>query len=493
MTPLFERRTPFPRGARLPAAPGALVHKAVVLLLVSLLVPVGASAQPASSTAKNPTAPGGLFTPPPVTDPLLDPVLPPRAVLASWAEAVARVRSASSMRIAMDQVLRAEGISRSALARYLPSLSATGRYTHQFLRNTGLAPIAVTTPTGDLTLSTSAPLANAFDVTVRAQQSILDVAALDQIGIASLGEHVSRLSAEEEKRALIVGMADEIVAVVAAERSAEINRAGLRMALEQLALVNRRRDLGGATTIDEVRAEEYVERARATLVQGDDALRQTRGALGLALGGAEETGVAPSLDMNGIVDDASASCRRVQTLEERADIAAARATVEVAKRNLQNIWLTFLPTVTAQSAINETSTVPVGYPNPVWSVSGLLSVPIWDGGARYGYMKTARADQDIAEEALDRLRRQTVLEIDFAQRELLVAQTADALARRERDLSAREEELTLVSFNGGAATSLELVAASETHRQAELGLAMRDSELVQARLRAAMALATCPL
>ena len=42
------------------------------------------------------------------------------------------------------------------------------------------------------------------------------------------------------------------------------------------------------------------------------------------------------------------------------------------------------------------------------------------------------------------------------------------------------------------ATSLELVTASEAHRQAELNLALQEFGVVKARIVAVLVLATCP-
>ncbi len=52
--------------------------------------------------------------------------------------------------------------------------------------------------------------------------------------------------------------------------------------------------------------------------------------------------------------------------------------------------------------------------------------------------------------------------------------------------------MTQTAYMAGQGTSLELVNASETHRQAELNLAQKDFALVQARILAVLALATCP-
>jgi outer membrane protein TolC len=465
------------------------MRKMLAPVLALMLVHESAMAQPAAPAITTRTP-----TPPPVDDPMLAPAPPAKQVLSSWQDAVSRINAASvDLRIVKDQILAAEGASRVALAQYLPTIVGVGRYAHQFLVKSNPTGVLVTTAAGDLAISGEAPLPNVFDVTLRAQQTILNVAALDQIGIAKLGEDLTRLSADNLKRTLVVTVADRIIAVITAEKAAEISRVGLRMALEQAAIVRNKHDLGGATQLDVIREDENVETARAALVEGDEALREARAGLGLALGSTAETGVAPGLDVNGVAGDIASSCRRVESLDDRPDVAAARANIDIAKRNLRNVWFSFLPTVTVQSSLYETSVVPLGYPNPTWSIVGILTVPIWDGGARYGTLRVDRAEADIAALELERLRRQILVEVEHANRGLVLAQSADDIARRQRDLTARDEALTLVSYVTGAASSLELVTASEAHREAELALVLRDYGLVKARLTADLALATCPL
>ena len=82
------------------------------------------------------------------------------------------------------------------------------------------------------------------------------------------------------KRTLLLSVANQMVSVVTAERAAEINRVGLRVALEQLALSSAKRSLGAANGLDVIRAQQNAANARATLVTGDEALREAREALG---------------------------------------------------------------------------------------------------------------------------------------------------------------------------------------------------------------------
>jgi multidrug efflux system outer membrane protein len=496
------------------------------LPLLLLLAPLPALAQqpaqpPLPSGAPPTSGPLALPPPPEVSDPMLTPVPPPKRVLSSWQEAIADLRARSTdLRISLDQVLQAEAQSRIALAAYLPSINATGVATHNILTKTNTSPGTTTTLVGaspatpgtvgavpflvpgptvptyftvpGFPVTSTVPTENYLTGNIQAQQALINIQAFDQISIAELNEDATRLSVDAEKRVLALSVANDIVAVVTAERSAEINRVGLKVALEQVEIATRKRNLGAATGLDVVRAQQNAANARATLVTGDESLREAREALGLALGFPEETGVAPNIDMNGLAESAMSSCKVVQNVDERADIAQARTNLAVAKRNLRNVYFQFLPTLNAQSTAATTGQPVFSSPSTTWNIQAILSVPIWDGGARYGNLRNARAAEDIAAQNLESLRRQAIIQVTQAQRQLLVAQDSYRVALEQRDLAAKNDQMTQTAYMTGQGTSLELVTASEAHRQAELNLALQEFGVVKARILAIMALATCP-
>ncbi len=488
------------------------MRKAALLLAATFLCDALASTSsvpafaqvPAPATrgtdAPGPTAPAAgspssnqveVPPPPPVNDPMLAPVPTPPRVLTSWHEAVTLLRARSTdLKTAIDQVLQAEAQTRIALAQYLPLITGQGVYTHQLITNAATG-FTVNT-NGGFAQTSRTPIPNVYGGSIQLSQDIINAQEFDQISINELGEDASRLTVDDEKRTLALSVANQIVAVVTAERDAEINRVGLRVALEQADITDRKKALGAANGLDVVRAQQNVANARATLVTGDESLREAREALGLALGVPEETGVSPSVDVGGLAQDAAATCRAVATVDGRADVAAARTRLEVAKRNLQDVWYTFLPTLTAQSNLTATSLIGIGAPNPTWSIQGVLQVPIWDGGTRYGNLKNARAAEDIALQTLEGLRRQAIIQVEQAQRQLVVAQDSERVSRAQRDLAAQNDQMTQTAYLAGQGTSLELVTASEQHRQAELNYALAEFNVVKARLLAMLALATCP-
>jgi outer membrane protein TolC len=434
-----------------------------------------------------------------VDDAMLAPVPRPKRVVSSWEEAQQLLFARSTnLRTALDQVLQAEGQTIVAFAQYLPAFGAcaggssappgcgNGAYTHQLRTKTTVQNV-IGEP-----VSAVLPVPNTFAGTLTLYQDIINVQEFDQISINELMEDSSRMTVADTRRTLNLSLANQIVSVVTAERSAEINRVGLRVALEQLALTRRKEALGAAMGLDVVRADQNAENARAALVNGDEALRQAREALGLVLGIPEETGVVRQIDVNGVAEDAIRSCRVVDTVDQRPDIVAARKNLEVAKRNLRNTWYSFIPVITGQSTLSATSAVNSGYPNPTWSIGAVVSVPLFDGGTRVGTIKSQRAAEDIAAQTLETLGRQAIIQVEQAQRGIGVAEVTYKVAIRQRDLAAKNDSMTQALWARGQGTSVDLVTASEAHRQAELNLALAEFGTAKARLAAIMALATCP-
>ena len=475
------------------------------LILSAVLVcalPHGAAAQqptaPPAGANVSVKSPVTVPPPPPVTDPMLAPVPPPKRVVSTWAEAqrILRTRS-TTYKTALDQVVQAEGQTMVAFAQYLPSLGGcaggssappgcgNAGYTHQLLTRK-----ATENVTGE-PISTTVPVPNTLTGTLTLSQDIINVQELDQIGINRLMEDSSRMTVNDTRRTLDLALANQIVAVVVAERTAEINRSGLRVALEQYEISKQKAALGAANGLDVVRAKQNAANARAALVNGDEALREAREQLGLALGIPEEVGIAHEMNVNGLSDDALGACHVVTNVDERPDIAAARKNLEVAKRNLRNTWYSFLPVITGQSSLNATSAVNAGYPNPTWSIGAVLSVPIFDGGTRFGNIKSDRAAEDIAEQTLEGLRRQALIQVEQAQRGISVAEVTYKVSLEQRDLAAQNDSMTQAAYMQGQGTSVDLVTASEAHRLAEQNLAVAEFGQVKARLAAVLALATC--
>ncbi len=457
-----------------------------LVLLLATLAPRAASSQPARPAPEPEPAPA-----PPAAaeeaDPMLEPIPDAPKTLRGWRQAL-QLASAEDpdYSIALFEIERSKGEERQALAGTLPTLVGQGTLTFNLIRDDITA---IDQDTGTVTTVTvpSSPIATA-SLTLR--QPLLAPRVWHAIGTAEVATEAAEVSAEDRKRQLVGGVSDAIVSVVTAERIAETNRVGLRAALDRLRLQKRRLELGSGTALDVVRFEQDVVAARATLIGGDEDLRRSREQLGLALGSVEAYGVSPDISLDEIQTTVSRICRG-ESLESRADIRALRLQKEIAERAVTDADLRYVPTAEVSSTASYSSQDLVGDKNYAWNIQGVLTIPIWDGGEKYGARRSALAVVRQQEERLDALQRAAKVEVTQAERGVVVAGQALAVAKRSRDLAAETDRLAQKAFENGAGTSFDLVDASRRLREAELQLAVRELELVRAKIAAVLATASC--
>jgi outer membrane protein, multidrug efflux system len=424
---------------------------------------------------------------PEVSDPMLVELPRPQRQLGSWQEALTQLRARSTdLATAYAEVLKAEAQSRIALAALLPTITGTATVTHQLITSQSNAGYVSTTTS---TVSTSSDtLAGSLSLT----QPLVDVKAWYDLRTARAAEVIQRLGVQSVKRSMTLSLATAVVSVVTAERVAEINRLSLRSALELLELTKKKAVLGTAMGLDVVRAEQNVSSTRSSIVSGDESLRQAREALGLALGEPQEVGVAAGIKIDELVGVLDQSCQKLKSPLERPEVQAANQQLKVNERLIRSAELSFLPTLRAQSTLSESTSLSLSSPRTTWSISAVLSVPIWDGGARYGNLRNARASRDEAAYTIEAKRRTITIEVQQASRSVQVAEQSLDVASKSAELAARNDALTRISFQlGKGTTSFELVAAAVALQQAQVQMAVQEFGLVNARLQALLTMARC--
>ncbi len=418
---------------------------------------------------------------PSVSDPMLaPPPVAPREVR-SWDEALNLIRAHSPDYVyGYEGVLRAEANSRLALAAVLPTLTGQASYTHQFVtEHLVLAGATVVTPPPDV-LAANATLA----------WSVVNPRALYAYGTSRKGEDAARLTFEDQRRQIAIAAVNAMLASLAANRVAELNRVGLRTALERLELAKARLRFGQGTPLDVDRGDQDVAAARALLIAGDEALRRAREEFGRALGSPVPMGAPANLDFEQFEQAVAHTCRMNHDLEQRPDIAAARKHLELAERAVHDADLQLAPSLTLASQAGYATEVSLG-PKPLFSVQGVLNVPFYDGGARYGARRDALAAAEQARQALVTARLDAVIESARADRSVAVFRASRDVALTERDLAKRVDERTRSGYAGGLGTSLDLVTSAQALRQAEITLVLREFDVAEARANAVLANAEC--
>jgi outer membrane protein TolC len=464
-------------------------RRVVVPALTSLLLASSlAAAQPAKPKAPvAPPAPPAQSTPPApiqINDPMLAPVPPATKILNNWREALGFITTRSlDVATGYQEILRAEGLRRQALGGALGTINATGTVTGQVITGTSTfgnitTPSPSTNPTVTGQITASLP--------------VLAPRVWYAIGTADMSIASAKLSYDDKRRTVLTTVATSIVAVITSERVADINRNGLKSALERLDLTQRKFRLGDATRLDVLRAEQDAATARSTLVSGDEALRQAREALGLSLGYHDAFGVPPGISLNEIESTVGGVCSAGK-LDDRADIKQARNDVEVAKRGITDAWLAFSPTASISTTVSVSNNSQAQADGKVgaWSIQGVLTIPLWEGGARYGSLKIAKVNAEEAKIKLEASMRTATIQVAQALRGVAVAEQARAVSQTTRDLAHESARLAQRAYEVGTGTSFDLVDTAKAERSAELDLAVKDFNVISARLSAMLAAANC--
>jgi outer membrane protein TolC len=465
--PPAAQRAPAP--ARAPGAAPALPAQAPA--------PVGPTG-PVPSPSEIPATAGEISLPN-VEDPMLGPVAPPENVLTSWQQALALVRqNSTTLKSAAARVQQSEAFARQALSGSLPTLTGNAGINYHILKGEGSIPDP-TNPTWQAGLDLRIPV-------------FAPVAWYDY-GTAKSAIQAEKLSNKELERQILGALANSIVATITAERLSEVSRVSLKSALSTLDLNRRRSALGASSALDVLRVEEEVQRARAQVISTDETLRQTRESLGLALGRSQNYGVTPDIKLDQLASDARSSCRQETNVDQRPDIRAAQADVEVAERRTKGVDWSYWPTVDAVSSLTYWShdELTANQEPLTWTVGGVLTWELYDGGFRYGTRGVYESELVISKQNLTEAKRQAEVQVTQTTRAVQVAEANLAVSAKARDISAETARLSRVAYLNGSGTSFDLVDTARRLREAELDLTIKEFEVMRAKIAALLALASC--
>jgi len=415
------------------------------------------------------------------SDPMLVPPAEAPVVIASWEDALARVRTGSpEYASSLKSIDRSRAQARLALAPLLPTVTGQATYTHAFNQ--------LQIPLGPTTLSI--PPTNDGTVGATVSWTPINPRAYFDWETSRHAVDVTRLDTEDKRRQIATGIVAAMLATLSGARVSELNRVGLRAALDRQRLTETRLAYGQGTQLDVERAQKDVAAARHLVVVGDESLHQSREVLAVALGSREPVAVATSLEIEGFERAVASTCKLNDALENRPDVVAARDRVELAKRAVTSAELAPLPTLGIQAQASY-STDPTLGPNDSYSFAALLRVPFYDGGVRYGQLRDARAAEAQARAALEEVRLNAITSSARTRRAVEVARSDRDVSTTQRNLAAQIDTRTRDGYRRGLGTSLDLVTSAEQLRSAEISLAVLEFQYAEGRAAAVLESAQC--
>lgn len=451
---------PLTAGARVPYSPRMNARRALRLGFGSALLGlVAASLAPADARAQDAGVPLAVAEVPLASLEVPAPPAPPARHLNLTQALTEASSTASDARLADIAVRRSLAAERMALAGLLPTVSGVGNLTLYDREVTSLA--GVLRPH------------YGYDLDLQVQESV-SLRAWNATRIAEANTRTTRLRADDAKRLLRSSVARVYFAVLTARRNSELARTQLASALRQDEAVGARIEAGAAVPLDRARSQIGVLEARQRVESADAQLAQQWDLFGQSLGlevpveAEESPAPEPGEPLARYLDRA---------LGARTDLRALEATRDVARLQVDDAWLRYVPSLslTWTGAYRGPATVT----NPTttqWTAVASLVVPIFDGGLRYGALADARAQVADAEERSAQLRRSVRVQVRDAYRRAETAGRTIVFAEQSVALSRQNLERAELAYQAGAATGVELDDARRQLETAETTLLLRSLE-----------------
>jgi hydrophobic/amphiphilic exporter-1 (mainly G- bacteria), HAE1 family len=451
-----------PAGAT--GAAGAVIG---ILLVVGLSLAAPAHAQGASSSSPSASATATADRQ------ALSPSGPPVVETLTFEQAVARaIEKNPSVAIAATNILRSEALLQQARSGIQPRV--TGNVTNTTLDTGREFGGQTVQPQNQSLFGLNATLP------LSATSWALRTQAMDQVEIA-------RLSVTDTRRQIAVAAATAYLAVIAAKRQVDVNRIAIETARGQLDYNTRRREGGVGSRLNELRSAQVLAATEAQLEVLRFAVSRAQEALGVLVvaNGPVDVSGEPSFEVPQDVDESN-------WLPGRPDVrvlTAQRAANERIFNDSRRDWwpaasVTFGPQLLTPSGLFQ--------PSRSWSLSMQLSQPLFEGGQRRGLRRQREAALQASTLSLKLLQIEARSEVRTARAAVDARERALAAARRSAETANEVLKITIIAFEAGATTNIEVIDAQRVARDQESLVALAGDALRQARLELLVALGRFP-
>jgi outer membrane protein TolC len=398
-------------------------------------------------------------------------------VRVTWRGALDRAAARNTSAVVAEQeIVRAQALVREARAAWLPILSANGTYTRINWTFDGM-----TTPSANLwngniqlTLPIISPVAWANDW--HAQDNRASVTA----------------NSADVLRELATAVGRTYLTVLLQHRRLDVVGRARDNALSHYEYAHTRLDLGLGNALDDARSEQELRTDEAQLKDAETALVRAQSALAILLSDEDlvdasdevvlGAGAGGAPDAMAAIDDARA---------HRADVRAAESRRAATLHLKRDEWVFYAPSLLAQAqAFKQTQTTLQAEKG--WQAALVLSVPLYDGGLRYGVRKERQASDAESRAQLEGILRQVSVEVRTAFK--VVANSDDSLRSAQSAAKAAATAATLAdkAYRGGATTEIEVVDAQRRARDADSEVALAEDAARQARLDLLLATGAFP-
>lgn len=390
----------------------------------------------------------------------------PASLSLTFDEALKRAMAKNpTAEVARREIDRAEALSKQARAGWLPLLTANGTYTRlddDRVLN-GRVALAKEQVNGNISLNVPILAPRAWVAYARSKDTA----------------DVARAASGDVRREVGLAVGRAFLTILAQRRVLESSQRALTTARAHEDYATTRFQGGVGNRLDAVRAAQERASAQSRVKTQMTSLARAQEALGVLVGeeGSVDAAQEPNLAAPPTPADAVA-----ESLTKRTDVVAQRDRVEVARKTARDSWVDYLPSLSAVAQPFYQSPPTFTVPRTGWQAQLLLTVPLFDGGQRYGAHDEREAVEAQARARLDGVLRQAKSEVRLGFETMRRADESLVAARDAAKLSREALELAEVAYRAGATSNIEVVDAERRAEEAETAAALAEDAARQARL-----------
>ena len=381
------------------------------------------------------------------------------------------IRHNPNIAMLRERVAQAEAARHRAWSALKPSASFQGSYTHNdqeiVIDFSGMFPAGITPPSGFPSRSVY-QLQDQFAFTVGASLPIFRGPAYPRLSAARTGIEVARLREVRSQQEFLLRVAQAYYQVVSREDAVKALETKLGVDRKHLTVARTRLEVGQAPRSEVLRADLVATQDEQTLLAQRNGVEAARRALAILIGVPDRPQVerpaepaAPSLSESEMVATAQTA---------RLDLKAADLSIRVARKSVEAVWMSFLPSLDLSWAYRWTEAQGFATNQGMWNLMASLNVPIYDAGLRYADLRDARSRLIEAREQQRALNLDIETEVVRLRSDLASAVAGVVSARKAVTLAHTTLEDMEASFQVGAATQLDVLDASQRLLDAELQL-----------------------
>ena len=434
-----------------------------LMMAATALLLVGGDANAQSRPAGAPPPEAAPARSAPAT-PAPAPALGTKAPTVTFDDAVQRAMSRNpTFEVAIEELHRAQALVEQARSSWLPTLNANATYTRLDASRSIGTTVAAGQDTFNANLLLTVPIIapRAWVATARAKDNKL----------------IAKAVLEDTRRqvALLAGRA--YLTVIGQKRVLESSIQARDTARAHEQFSESRLAGGVGNRLDAVRAAQERASTETTVQNQTLALSRAQEALGILLG------------ENTPFDAADVALPAPPTLavafdeaQRRSDIVASKERVESARKAVRDSYAEYLPVLTGVAEPFYQNPATLTTPTTGWQVQLLFTLPLYDGGNRYGLKHERDALYDEAKTRLDAALRQARSEVRIGFEAMQRSDDALAQARDAARFAAEALELSQLAYRAGATTNIEVVDAERRARDAATEAAIAEDAARQARL-----------